>query len=169
MEEVCVIMRDLNITMDSFKEHILSLLMCGEEEEFNNLPVGTKSMLTKVYNKLCSSSVKRAKKTRTHDDYKTYHMDPDFCETHQSDDSSDDESGDEEPEIVAVNVTKQPKGKPEPTVSDAGRGRGRGRGSGRGGGTAGSGAGRGRGRGESSQFNSFRGRGGQYLQSPYKR
>jgi hypothetical protein len=63
IELVCLIMKELNLSMDCFKEHILTLLMCGEDEEFNQLPVGTKGALTKAYNKLNSSSIKPIKKS----------------------------------------------------------------------------------------------------------
>lgn len=38
--------------------------MCGEDEEFNQLPTATKSALTKAYNKLNASSIKPVKKTK---------------------------------------------------------------------------------------------------------
>jgi len=46
----CQVMKDLNVTMDTFKEHILSLMMCGEEQEFAELSTAVKSSFTKTYN-----------------------------------------------------------------------------------------------------------------------
>jgi hypothetical protein len=78
VEDVCILMRDLNLSMECFKEHVLTLLMCGEDEEFNQLPVGTKSLFTKAYNKLNSSSIKPVKRSRRdNDEMKVTHFDPD--------------------------------------------------------------------------------------------
>ncbi len=32
MDGVCWLMKDLNLSLECFKEHILTLLMCGEDE-----------------------------------------------------------------------------------------------------------------------------------------
>jgi len=48
--KACHVMRDLNLPMDVFKEHIIGLQMCGEDHMFADLPTQSKSMFTKMYN-----------------------------------------------------------------------------------------------------------------------
>jgi Replication factor RFC1 C terminal domain len=140
IEAVCETMRDLNLSLECFKEHILTLLMCGEDEDFNQLPVPTKTALTKAYNKLNSSSIKQVKKSNRDDEYRQF-FDPDADGEPVADDSSE-ASADEDQEVVAVNANKAAK-----EVAPVARGRGRGRGGAPvGSGTRG-GAGRGRGGG----------------------
>jgi len=168
IEDVCATMRDLNLSIECFKEHILTLLMCGEDEEFNQLPVGTKMALTKAYNKLNACSIKPVKKNRKDEDgeYRQNFFDPDYDGEPFDFEESDEASGGEEQEIVAINAGKKGTKAAAPTPSARGRGRG---GAAVGSGTRG-GAPRGRGGGQTTpQFSTFRGRGGNYSQSPYKR
>jgi hypothetical protein len=78
VEGVCALMRDLNLSLECFKEHVLTLLMCGEDEDFNQLPVATRSLLTKAYNKVNKCSIKPVKRSRRdNDEFKVAHFDPD--------------------------------------------------------------------------------------------
>lgn len=138
--------------------------MCGEDEEFNQLPAATKSLFTKAYNKLNSSSIKPAKRIRRdNDEMKVAHFDPDVEEHPYDFEDSDEGSGEDEQEIVAIAPTKKGAKSAEPSTKEpASRSRGR---DSRGGPTT-------RGRGTSAgspQFNSFRGRGSQFVSSPFKR
>ena len=88
--------------MDCFKEHILTLLMCGEADDFNELPTPVKSAFTKLYNKLNQSSIKPVKKSkRIDEDSKNYNFDPEVQSEPSDFDYSSDSAG--EPEIVALN------------------------------------------------------------------
>ncbi len=52
--------------------------MCGEDEDFNQLPVATRSLLTKAYNKVNKCSIKPVKRSRRdNDEFKLAHFDPD--------------------------------------------------------------------------------------------
>jgi len=88
--------------MECFKEHILTLLMCGEADDFNELPTPVKSAFSKLYNNLNQSSIKPVKKSKRIDkDSKNYNFDPEK----QTEPSDFDYSSDitSEPEIVALN------------------------------------------------------------------
>ena len=66
--EACLILKDLGITLDAFKEHILCLQMCGEEADFADLPTQIKKTFTVTYNNTMKSSVKPVKKSRKVDE-----------------------------------------------------------------------------------------------------
>ena len=104
IESVCITLRELNLSIECFKEHVLTLLMCGEDEEFNQLPTATKTALTKAYNKLNASSIKPVKKARAKQDdgeYRSAMFDPDVQDA-PSDFSESDVSQDETMDIVPV-------------------------------------------------------------------
>ena len=61
IQSACQLMISFGMTMETFKEHYMTLLMCGEEEGFNELPSGVKSCWTKTFNKMTASSIKRVK------------------------------------------------------------------------------------------------------------
>ena len=106
-------MRDLNLPLDVFKEHIIGLQMCGEDHLFADIPVQAKKCFTVTYNKLNKCSIVATKKKKAPSTDKNLFsgavFDPDFMENPSDDCDTSDES-DQESEVVATNNKGAAKG-----------------------------------------------------------
>ena len=103
----------------------MTLLMCGEEEGFNELPSGVKSCWTKTFNKMTASSIKRVKFKKWQAPEREGNINGENFDPERQSQASDDKSESEEetkPEEEVKVMTKEavaddvqptpPRGKP---------------------------------------------------------
>ena len=115
--QACQVMKDLNLPMDIFKEHIIGLQMSGEDQMFAEIPANTKKSFTLIYNQTNKSSIQAQKKKSSTDKnlFSGASFDPEFMEV-PSDDGEDSEEEEQENEVVATGAKGATKGAIKPTA-----------------------------------------------------
>lgn len=97
-------MKEINLSMEGFKENIIGLLMNAKASDMfeKQLPPPAKANFTKTYNNLMNSSLKPTKRSRQRSGDNFKRFDPDCQSAPSEDDSSSNEFNLSDDEIVEI-------------------------------------------------------------------
>ncbi|CAG9332418.1 unnamed protein product [Blepharisma stoltei] len=111
VEEAVEIIHTYGLNPDMFKDHLIQLQFDSEksEEEFKKIPTKTKAQITRVYNTVFKSSLKKVKKKREEKEEKDQ-VDPEFAEDENGNEEEEDEK-EEESDIEVKPTVKTVKKK----------------------------------------------------------